>query len=113
TRARPPLGAVLPIVEIILSRGEADASIQVVISPDRLAEHTNGALAWLQFASHDFHEGRLAGAVRTQQTRNTDGHGDGDVVQPRDLPIPLREMLGGNRGHATISTARIRRSRIQ
>src|SRR5262249_45756353 len=49
----------------------------------------------------------------SEESGNTGRHGQCDVVQPDDLSVPFRQILGRDRGrqvHATISTPRTRRS---
>src|SRR5581483_5167892 len=68
------------------------------------------SLARLQLARDQLHERRLAGAVRAEQPGDAGRDGDADVVEPDHLPVPLRQMIGGDDAHATTSTPRTRRS---
>src|SRR6185312_4426029 len=78
-------------------------------------EDGDAAFARLQLARHQLHERRFAGAVRTQQSRDARRNGQRDVIQSDHLSVPLREVIRGDdrrAAHATISTPRMRRSRM-
>ncbi len=115
-----PLEARHPLVERVLLRAKADLEIQPGIPPDGLAEDRHRALARPELAGDELHERRLAGTVRTEESRDAGRHPHADVVEADDLAVPLRHMLGGDdrsggagRAHVTTSTPRTRRSRIE
>src|SRR5262249_46259329 len=97
-----------------LFRTETHPDIQRRILPDLLAEDGDLALAGLQLPRDELHESALACAVGTEQAGDASRHADGHVVQSNYLAVPLRQVIScqDRRSHATISTPRTWRSRM-
>jgi len=94
-----PLEAGHALVKRVLLGTKPDPIVERRVSPDRLAQHANRALARLELAGHQFHERRLARTVRPEQSSDARRNRDGHVVQAAHLPVPLRHAFGLHQRH--------------
>ena len=91
-------------------RAVPDPATELPVTPGRLPEQGEPALVGPELAREQSKQGRLASAVRTDQTGDPLREGRTEPVQPEDLAVALRHGFGvDDPGHSPTTSIRARR----